>query len=586
MYLSFYGLEREPFHITPDPDFLYLSPSHKEAFATIVYGVEQRKGFVALTGEVGTGKTTVLRAYLKRVDSSKIRAIYLFNPSLTFLDLLRILLRELGVEHPEEKHEPTMLEQLQWALLKEYEARRNVALIVDEAQNMPVETLERMRMLSNLETTQDKLLQIVLVGQPELDDLLAQHALRQLTQRIAVKAHIRALSPEESEAYIAHRLMQAGCIREQIFSNGALKAIVRHCQGTPRALNIACDNALIAGFGGQEEVVSLPTAREVLRDLKGVSRPRAKSKWAMAAGVAGAAAILLALALVSGGGMSASNLEELTSAPQATTETAERTTPSAAAASARQDAVVTSSDDEAVAEVQAATAAANWGGGSSEAAKGVERDDETVSGAEKEKVHLATRTTNAMDTREIALKRIAEQSRALEEGIPPPPTAAPDEAPASEETAESVKAENGRVATPASETHALATLPATVVAESENRAASERENTIAPKNSTDPVTSRTADSSVSSKVEADGPDPFVGANELRKTVVEGDQLLRILVQVYGFHSPQLIAAVLERNPQIDDMDYIRAGDQLVLPAPEVLNLAEGQKQSNSDRNPS
>lgn len=282
MYLEYYGFEREPFHITPDPEFLFLSPSHKEAFATVVYGVEQRKGFVALTGEVGTGKTTILRAYLKRIERSPIRPIYLFNPDLTFDELLRLILREMGEEA---KGEPVqnMLDRLQWLLVEAYKENHNVVLIIDEAQNMPVETLEKLRMLSNLETTKDKLIQIVLVGQSELQEKLELHDLRQLRQRIAVRAIIRALTPAQSFEYIRYRLTQAGCLRESVFSKAALRVIVRRAKGNPRLLNILCDNSLIAGFGALEQSVSAKIVREVARDVFGNPWKKASLKWAVAA---------------------------------------------------------------------------------------------------------------------------------------------------------------------------------------------------------------------------------------------------------------------------------------------------------------
>ncbi len=266
MYLAFYGLEKEPFHITPDPEFFYLSPGHKEAFAAVVCGVERRKGFIALTGEVGTGKTTVLRAYLRQVERSQVRPIYLFDPALSFDELLALLLRELDVT-PAETTRAAMTQCLQEKLIQEFESGRNVVLIVDEAQNMPVETLEKLRVLTNLETTEDKLLQIVLVGQPELEQKLEQHTLRQLRQRIAVRATLYPLTEKESYAYLQHRLAQAGSHHVDIFATKALKHIVRAAKGNPRMLNIICDNALVSGFGIQRRPVTLPIVREILKEL-------------------------------------------------------------------------------------------------------------------------------------------------------------------------------------------------------------------------------------------------------------------------------------------------------------------------------
>jgi len=559
MYLGFYGLEREPFHITPDPDFLYLSPSHKEAFATIVYGVEQRKGFVALTGEVGTGKTTVLRAYLKRVDDSKIRAIYLFNPSLTFHDLLRILLRELNVENAEASHEPTMLEQLQWALLKEYEDGRNVALIVDEAQNMPVETLENMRMLSNLETVREKLLQIVLVGQPELETTLARHELRQLRQRIAVQAHIRALSPEESQAYIAHRLMQAGCIREKVFTQGALKALVRHCGGTPRALNIACDNALIAGYGGQEETVSLKTVKEVIRDLRRRNTARQWNKGVLA-GAAGLAAVLaIGLAVWGGGNLAASDGDRAT--PVYGAETAPEPAPAA------ESAAVALADAE---------------------------DEEAEAPRRSIEVRTQVARVPVQDTRKIALERLTEQTRQAEAAleVEAPEAAAPNEevaAPADEPVEEPVQTASLEASETPSDLPEKQEEPEKAGGESpEVKAEDPVEAAVSP--TQDPDTAVTfAAVNGSDVLEGDGDVVYSftdDGTQIRKDVRKGDQLLRILVDVYGFHHPDLIAEVLSLNPHIEDMNIIRAGDVLVLPAPERLEEGRDVARPDSDRNPS
>jgi general secretion pathway protein A len=280
MYLDFYNLHEEPFRITPDPDFFFLSRSHREAFASVVYGVNERKGFVMLTGEVGTGKTTVLRAYLKQAEGSGIRPIYLFDPDISFGALLRMMLRELGALHSSTTS-TSLLEQLQTVLIGEFRENRNVVLLIDEAQNMSIDTLEKLRMLSNLETEKEKLLQIVLVGQPELERKLETHAVRQLKQRIAVRATIQPLSKKESAEYIRHRLKQAGA-RGRVFSAGALRALVRQAKGIPRSVNILCDNALIAGYGSQRRPVSTKIVANVIAELEG-RRPKRYLRRASAA---------------------------------------------------------------------------------------------------------------------------------------------------------------------------------------------------------------------------------------------------------------------------------------------------------------
>jgi len=266
MYLEYYNLSKEPFGVTPDPEFLYLSPTHKEALAVVIYGIRARKGFICITGEVGTGKTTILRSALQRLNSNSEEPIYIFHPNLSFNELLKNIFYELGIkEIPRQTDD--MLRRLREALIEYYAAGRNVFLVIDEAQNMPVDTLENLRMLTNLETTKDKLLQIVLLGQPELETKLARYELRQLRQRIAVRAVLKPLSNEESINYIKHRLIVADAPRVWIFTEGAKQLIVEHARGNPRLINIICDNALICGFGHQKKIIASDIVREVINDL-------------------------------------------------------------------------------------------------------------------------------------------------------------------------------------------------------------------------------------------------------------------------------------------------------------------------------
>src|SRR5512134_468689 len=280
MYLRHFHLARHPFHITPDPEFLYSSPSHREALASVTYGIEARKGFLALVGDVGVGKTTVLRAFTEKADREKLKIIYLFNANITFKSLVKTLCGELGLPSDTEDYFE-LVPTLHQALIEQYRQGRNVALIVDEAQNMPLETLENLRMLSNLETTKDKLIQIVLCGQIELDYLLNLQQLRQLRQRIVVRAVISPLTSAETVEYIRHRLARAGCTRRIPFTKTALKEIVRHARGVPRIINILCDNALLTAFGSRQENVDRNIVKEVIIDRvgrRGIPFPR----WAVA----------------------------------------------------------------------------------------------------------------------------------------------------------------------------------------------------------------------------------------------------------------------------------------------------------------
>jgi len=270
MYLKFYQFNKEPFNITPDPEFLYLSPDHKEALASIIYGVEQRKGFIAVFGDIGVGKTTILRSYLSSIDRHKLIAIYLLNPMLSFANLLKILHRELGLSSSSLSNFE-MMNQLHEHLIHEYVEGRNVVLIIDEAQNMPVDTLENLRMLSNIETTNEKLIQVVFSAQPEFEKTLNLQELKQLKQRIAVKTVISPLSKTEGMTYIRHRLKKAAVKESVIFTSCALKEIVRMAEGIPRVINILCDNSLITAFGYGKKVIGLGVVREVIRDF-GIQR--------------------------------------------------------------------------------------------------------------------------------------------------------------------------------------------------------------------------------------------------------------------------------------------------------------------------
>jgi type II secretory pathway predicted ATPase ExeA len=272
MYLDFYGLHKEPFNITPDPEFLYLSESHKGALGSIIYGIEKKKGFVAITGGVGVGKTMIVRSYLEQTRDSGLKAVYVFNPNLSFKGLLKLMYQELGLTMPRSGDPVDLVFRLYVGIVKEFKEGNTVALIVDEAQNMPIETLENLRMLSNLETIKEKLIQIVLVGQPEFDRILDKPELKQLQQRISVRTSIAPLSREESAAYIQHRLVTAGLMDRQIFDDGALKLIIREAQGIPRSINILCDSALVTGCGYGKKPVTRAIVKEVITDFQGTKK--------------------------------------------------------------------------------------------------------------------------------------------------------------------------------------------------------------------------------------------------------------------------------------------------------------------------
>ncbi len=272
MYSGFYGFTTEPFQNTPDLDFLFLSPNHKEALACIEYGIRQRKGFIAITGEAGVGKTIILRSYLTKVDANKQKTIYILNPRVSFDSLLTTILKELSAE-PVAGPVTQKLNQLHEVLIAEYRNDHTVLLIIDEAQNIPIETLESIRMLSNLETAREKLIQVILMGQPELHALLNRYELRQVRERIVLRARIAPLTKTESEDYIDHRLSVVRREPRAVFSKQALDRIVKSANGIPRRLNILCDAVLIAGFEYRQAIISGRIAKEAIAVFNGLSQP-------------------------------------------------------------------------------------------------------------------------------------------------------------------------------------------------------------------------------------------------------------------------------------------------------------------------
>jgi len=265
IYCEHFGLIRPPFELTPDPTFLYLSEVHREGLATLVYGVQAGKGFVMLTGEVGTGKTTLLHALLAQLQPST-HAAFIFNPRLEPLDFFRILLAELDLV-PTGNTKAEYLLQLNEFLIERLSKNEQTLLIIDEAQNLSAEMLEEVRLLSNLETSSSKLIQILLVGQPELKTMLKRPDLRQLKQRIAISQHLAPLNELETKDYVENRLRTAGFTGNRLFRRGALKTLYQVSSGTPRLINSVCDSALLLGFVRQKTIINAGIIQEVAADL-------------------------------------------------------------------------------------------------------------------------------------------------------------------------------------------------------------------------------------------------------------------------------------------------------------------------------
>ena len=265
MYQTFYGLIRAPFEMTPDPAFLYLGETHREGLATLVYGVRSRKGFVMLTGEVGTGKTTLLHALLAQLDANTDSA-YIFNPRLEPLDFFQLLFDDLGIEESCFS-KADYLQALNQYLIDRLKDDRTVLLIIDEAQNLSPEMLEEIRLLSNLETPNSKLIQILLVGQPELSEMLDCDALRQLRQRIVLRHELKPFNAGETEFYVEERLRLAGYTGKGIFKRSALRELFAVTGGVPRLVNVVCDGALLTGYGRDQLALDAEIIREVANGL-------------------------------------------------------------------------------------------------------------------------------------------------------------------------------------------------------------------------------------------------------------------------------------------------------------------------------
>ncbi len=267
MYQEYYGFNEKPFAITPNPRFLFLSKIHKEVFAHLLYGIDQRSGFIELIGEVGAGKTTVLRTLMTQLADDAYRLALIFNPSLSATDLLRSILREFG-QFMDGASPAELLERLNEFLLQENAAGRTVVLVIDEAQNLQPSVLEQIRLLSNLETETTKLIQIVLVGQPELGHLLERPDLRQLSQRITVRFHLQPMDFDDTVAYIQHRLRIAGCQEKSLFTPAAIRKIYRFSGGLPRLINVLCDRALLVGYAEEAKGIAPAQVAVAQRELR------------------------------------------------------------------------------------------------------------------------------------------------------------------------------------------------------------------------------------------------------------------------------------------------------------------------------
>ena len=280
MYTSFFGLNEKPFSITPDPRYLFMSERHGEALAHLVYGVTESGGFMQLTGEVGTGKTTLVRTLLQNRLPENADVAVILNPQLSALEFLETICEELGISGVGEKgSSKALIDALNKYLLTAHADGRRTIILVDEAQNLARDVLEQVRLLTNLETSKQKLLQIILIGQPELRELLARTDLRQLAQRITGRYHLKPLSRDETAEYIEHRLRVAGALGE-IFDGAAKRKVFNLSQGVPRLINVICDRALLGAYGHESRRVSRTLVRRAAAEISGQAYTPLLLRWA------------------------------------------------------------------------------------------------------------------------------------------------------------------------------------------------------------------------------------------------------------------------------------------------------------------
>jgi len=266
MYKKFFGLKENPFNVNPDPRYLFLTQHTQEALACLTYGIETRKGFILLTGEVGTGKTTLINKLLEWLHKERVFTAFVFNPRLSVTQFFDFMMADFGIPCESHQKGQMLLKLNQW-LLDRYQAGERAVLVVDEAQNLSPQMLEEIRLLTNLETSTEKLLQIVLAGQPELEQKLNQPQLRQLRQRITLRAKTRQLTLEETHGYIVERMRIAGAENPDIFSPEAVEVVHRYARGIPRVTNLLCEHALVSSYADQKNPVPAEIVEEVARDF-------------------------------------------------------------------------------------------------------------------------------------------------------------------------------------------------------------------------------------------------------------------------------------------------------------------------------
>jgi general secretion pathway protein A len=305
MYTSYFGFNESPFNLTPDPRYLFLSPHHKEALDHMLYGVNERKGFIVITGGIGTGKTTVCRAFLSRLERSTKSAL-IFNSFITEQELLQTIIKEFGIDASAGAGtKKECIDRINEFLLRTFSQGGNAVLVLDEAQNLSPTVLEQIRMLSNLETEREKLIQIVLVGQPELRDLLTSSSMRQLNERIAIRFELRPLDHKDVRGYVEHRLVVGGGKGDLRFTNSAFTTIYKYSQGIPRRINAVCDRALLIAYVKEKHTISSAIVAKAINDIRGNLAMKGRARdWSLKRAIFSIVLVLLLIAVAGFAGWS------------------------------------------------------------------------------------------------------------------------------------------------------------------------------------------------------------------------------------------------------------------------------------------
>ena len=541
MYCEHFGFTEKPFDMTPDPKYLYLSPSHKEVLASLIYGIRERRGFITIVGEVGTGKTTLLNAALDQLDENT-KAAYIFNTSVTFEQMLNMALFELGLNKSDESLSKThAIDRLNNFAIEQLALGGNVALIIDEAQNLDTRSIESLRLLSNLETRKHKLIQLIIAGQPELDAILGRHELRQLTQRISLKRYVIPLSKKETNDYIRHRLAVADFKGSHLFDRRAQKLIWEYSHGIPRKINILCDNAFLTGYGAKKKRITTSLMAEAIKDLtwspfspsiappapmatKTIEeRPRVNT-WSMPRRLSLAPGLALIAVLIFGVGFILKHFD------------------------------------------------LSWPENISRLSQHVFQPQKMSPGAGSVKTPAATLPD---DDVQASMTRKVESARIPAEEVEATPVPAEEveaaPVPVEEVEAASVPAEEVEAASvPAEEVEA-----ARVQAEEADLAstAAAVQTQFLPESVDTPEETKKEEAQLVAEETTEGPDALQALEGPRQRpplnlfIRPGDTLGKIIKEHYGSYNKEILSAVLHENPEIQNPDRILAGQILKLPLP-------------------